>query len=142
MYAEEQDKAEYQDGHGRFPGRMDRARIVSKSPRSCAGASGKRARRESDALLGRWGCRILPVSFAAIGECRDGAWMTAVPADTRIRDMPGDATSRNIAVYLWLDGNAEEAANFHAGIFPDSHVDAVHRAPWTIRPAGRTMSSW
>lgn len=30
---------------------------------------------------------------------------------------------------LWFDGNAEEAANFYVSVFPDSHVDAVHRAP-------------
>ncbi len=30
---------------------------------------------------------------------------------------------------LWYDGNAEEAAELYASIFPDSSVDAVHRAP-------------
>jgi 2-polyprenyl-6-hydroxyphenyl methylase/3-demethylubiquinone-9 3-methyltransferase len=30
---------------------------------------------------------------------------------------------------LWFDKNAEEAARFYAATFPDSHVDAVHRAP-------------
>jgi 2-polyprenyl-6-hydroxyphenyl methylase/3-demethylubiquinone-9 3-methyltransferase len=30
---------------------------------------------------------------------------------------------------LWFDGNAEEAANLYASIFPDSSVDAVHRSP-------------
>jgi hypothetical protein len=30
---------------------------------------------------------------------------------------------------LWLDGTAEEAANFYASLLPDSHVEAVHRAP-------------
>src|SRR5689334_4175721 len=30
---------------------------------------------------------------------------------------------------LWFDGTAEEAANFYTSILPDSHVDAVHRAP-------------
>ncbi|MFL5774641.1 MAG: VOC family protein [Chloroflexota bacterium] len=29
---------------------------------------------------------------------------------------------------LWFNKNAEEAANFYASIFPDSHVDAVNRA--------------
>jgi predicted 3-demethylubiquinone-9 3-methyltransferase (glyoxalase superfamily) len=29
---------------------------------------------------------------------------------------------------LWFDGNAEDAATFWTGIFPDSHVDAVNRA--------------
>jgi predicted 3-demethylubiquinone-9 3-methyltransferase (glyoxalase superfamily) len=35
----------------------------------------------------------------------------------------------NITPCLWFDGNAEEAAAFYTSIFPDSHVDAVHRAP-------------
>ena len=38
---------------------------------------------------------------------------------------------------LWFDGNAEEAARFYASLFPDSHVDAVHRAPADY-PAGKT----
>lgn len=32
-------------------------------------------------------------------------------------------------VCIWYDGGAEEAANFYAKTFPDSTVDAVHRAP-------------
>lgn len=32
-------------------------------------------------------------------------------------------------ICLWYDGNAEEAARFYAATFPDSSVDAVHRAP-------------
>ena len=43
--------------------------------------------------------------------------------------MPSAHAKRNIAVCLWFDGQAEEAANFYARTFPDSHVDAVHRAP-------------
>jgi predicted 3-demethylubiquinone-9 3-methyltransferase (glyoxalase superfamily) len=38
---------------------------------------------------------------------------------------------------LWFDGNAEEAAKFYVSLFPDSHVDAVHRAPGDY-PAGKT----
>jgi predicted 3-demethylubiquinone-9 3-methyltransferase (glyoxalase superfamily) len=34
-----------------------------------------------------------------------------------------------IAPCLWFDGNAEEAAGFYARTFPDSRIDAVHRAP-------------
>ena len=30
---------------------------------------------------------------------------------------------------LWYDGTAEEAATFYAATFPDSSVNAVHRAP-------------
>jgi predicted 3-demethylubiquinone-9 3-methyltransferase (glyoxalase superfamily) len=38
---------------------------------------------------------------------------------------------------LWFDGKAEEAAEFYASVFPDSHVDAVHRAPGDY-PSGKT----
>jgi predicted 3-demethylubiquinone-9 3-methyltransferase (glyoxalase superfamily) len=34
-----------------------------------------------------------------------------------------------IGTCLWYDGTAEEAASFYAGLFPDSRVDQVHRAP-------------
>lgn len=34
-----------------------------------------------------------------------------------------------IAPCLWYNGTAEEAAAFYAATFPDSRVDAVHRAP-------------
>lgn len=37
---------------------------------------------------------------------------------------------------LWFDGMAEEAARFYAATFPDSRVEAVHRAPADY-PAGR-----
>src|ERR1700731_339648 len=37
---------------------------------------------------------------------------------------------------LWFDGKAEEAADFYASQFPDSHVDAVHRAP-SDYPSGK-----
>jgi len=38
-------------------------------------------------------------------------------------------------ICLWYNGDAEEAANFYAKTFPDSSVDAVHRAPGDY-PAG------
>lgn len=50
--------------------------------------------------------------------------------------MPNASAARNIAVCLWFDGDAEEAANFYADTFPDSHVDAVHRAPGDY-PSGK-----
>ena len=37
-------------------------------------------------------------------------------------------TPKNL-VCLWYDGTAEEAANFYAATFPDSHVTGVNRAP-------------
>jgi len=40
-----------------------------------------------------------------------------------------EAMSDKVAPCLWFDGRAEEAANFYASLLPDSHVDAVHRAP-------------
>lgn len=39
-------------------------------------------------------------------------------------------------VCLWYDGDAEAAARFYAETFPDSSVDAVHRAPGDY-PAGK-----
>ncbi|HZU50662.1 MAG TPA: VOC family protein [Sphingomicrobium sp.] len=41
-----------------------------------------------------------------------------------------------IAACLWFNGQAEEAANFYASVFPDSSVKAVHRAPGDY-PAGK-----
>ena len=37
--------------------------------------------------------------------------------------------TRKLTPCLWYDGGAEEAATFYAATFPDSRVDAVHRAP-------------
>jgi predicted 3-demethylubiquinone-9 3-methyltransferase (glyoxalase superfamily) len=39
-------------------------------------------------------------------------------------------------ICLWYDKDAEEAANFYAKTFPDSSVDAVHRAPGDY-PSGK-----
>jgi len=44
--------------------------------------------------------------------------------------------SPKIAPCLWYDGTAEEAATFYAATFPDSSVDAVHRAPGDY-PSGK-----
>jgi 2-polyprenyl-6-hydroxyphenyl methylase/3-demethylubiquinone-9 3-methyltransferase len=38
-------------------------------------------------------------------------------------------TQAKNTICLWYDGDAEEAAQFYAQIFPDSAVDAVHKAP-------------
>ena len=39
-------------------------------------------------------------------------------------------------ICLWYDGDAEDAARFYARTFPDSSVDAVHRAPGDF-PSGK-----
>lgn len=39
-------------------------------------------------------------------------------------------------ICLWYDGGAEEAARFYAETFPDSSVQAVHRAP-SDYPSGK-----
>ena len=39
-------------------------------------------------------------------------------------------------ICLWYSGDAEEAARFYAETFPDSFVDAVHRAPGDF-PSGK-----
>ena len=39
-------------------------------------------------------------------------------------------------ICLWYDGDAEEAARFYAQTFPDSSVDAVHKAPGDF-PSGK-----
>ena len=40
------------------------------------------------------------------------------------------------SICLWFDRDAEEAANFYAGVFPDSTVGAIHRAP-SDSPSGK-----
>ena len=45
----------------------------------------------------------------------------------------------DITPCLWFNGTAEEAANFYVSLFPDSRVDAVHRAP-SDNPSGRAGS--
>ena len=37
---------------------------------------------------------------------------------------------------LWFDKNAEDAARFYAATFPDTRIDAIHRAPGDY-PSGR-----
>ncbi len=36
---------------------------------------------------------------------------------------------KRIVPYLWFDGDAEEAAEFYVGLFPESRIDNVMRAP-------------
>lgn len=47
--------------------------------------------------------------------------------------MPNPAKN---TICLWYDGQAEQAARFYAGTFPDSAVKAVHRAPGDY-PSGK-----
>jgi predicted 3-demethylubiquinone-9 3-methyltransferase (glyoxalase superfamily) len=47
--------------------------------------------------------------------------------------------SEKIVPCLWFDGNAEEAANFYAGLLPDSRVVAVHRSA-ADTPSGKEGS--
>jgi 2-polyprenyl-6-hydroxyphenyl methylase/3-demethylubiquinone-9 3-methyltransferase len=44
-------------------------------------------------------------------------------------------TSKN-TICLWFDGKAAEAAEFYAKTFPESRVNAIHRAPGDY-PAGK-----
>jgi len=46
------------------------------------------------------------------------------------------ATIAKNTICIWYDGSAEEAARFYAATFPDSRVDAVHRAPGDY-PSGK-----
>lgn len=46
------------------------------------------------------------------------------------------ATPAKNTICLWYNGDAEEAARFYARTFPDSSVDAVHRAPGDY-PSGK-----
>ena len=44
-------------------------------------------------------------------------------------------TAKN-TICIWYDSEAEEAAHFYASVFPDSRVEAVHRAPGDF-PSGK-----
>ncbi len=46
------------------------------------------------------------------------------------------ATAAKNMICLWYDGDAEDAAGFYAATFPDSSLDAVHRAPGDF-PSGK-----
>jgi len=50
-------------------------------------------------------------------------------------------TSHNARICLWFDHDAEEAASFYVRTFPDSTLDAVHRAPGDF-PGGRKAIPW
>ncbi|GMM94130.1 VOC family protein [Qipengyuania sp. MTN3-11] len=41
-----------------------------------------------------------------------------------------------LTTVLWFDGDAEDAANFYASTFPDSHVGTIFRAPSDF-PSGK-----
>lgn len=46
-----------------------------------------------------------------------------------------------IATCLWFESEAEEAARFYCELFPDSHIDEVHKAPmdWPGGSKGDTL---
>src|SRR5580700_12191084 len=52
---------------------------------------------------------------------------------TRRNEMVKQAKNR---ICLWYNGGAEDAARFYAATFPDSSVDASHRAPGDF-PSGK-----
>ncbi|TYB86775.1 VOC family protein [Oceaniovalibus sp. ACAM 378] len=41
-----------------------------------------------------------------------------------------------ITTFLWFDGQAEAAAKFYTGLFPDSHIDTLTRTPMDY-PGGK-----
>ena len=47
--------------------------------------------------------------------------------------------SDKITPCLWFDGNAEEAAEFYAGLLPDSHIGRITRSP-ADNPSGKAGS--
>jgi predicted 3-demethylubiquinone-9 3-methyltransferase (glyoxalase superfamily) len=46
-----------------------------------------------------------------------------------LNNREGSLSMSKLTVCLWYDKDAEEAARFYAGIFPDSAVGVVHKAP-------------
>ena len=52
------------------------------------------------------------------------------------------AQKKRIAPCLWFDGQAEEAANFYADLFPDSSVDSINRTKhdWPGGQAGGVIT--
>jgi len=46
------------------------------------------------------------------------------------------STPAKNTICLWFDKDAEDAARFYSEVFPDTHVDAVHRAPSDF-PSGK-----
>jgi len=45
-----------------------------------------------------------------------------------------------ISMCIWYDHAAREAAEFYAGTFPDSRIDAVHLAPRDFRAAKKATN--
>src|SRR5581483_1819905 len=50
-------------------------------------------------------------------------------AGTRARESSRIIRIMRINTFLWFDGQAEEAARFYTGIFPNSRITAISRCP-------------
>ncbi len=74
------------------------------------------------------------VAVLVVNGDQDAHWMHAASGSSLRRgDMVKQAKN---TICLWYDSSAEEAARFYADTFPDSSVDAVHRAPGDF-PSGK-----
>src|SRR3954471_7702464 len=62
--------------------------------------------------------------------CRPGRSGVRIIRGAKMKDLAKNT------ICLWYDGGAEEAARFYAETFPDSSVDAVHKAPGDF-PSGK-----
>jgi hypothetical protein len=95
---------------------------LSARPRGGAGTSSRRAPHHA------------AEHFCAFSRLRGACRIRIGCDDIRMRAVSWSPEGREpmtekIAPCLWFDGRAEEAAHFYASHLPDSHVDAIHRAP-------------
>jgi predicted 3-demethylubiquinone-9 3-methyltransferase (glyoxalase superfamily) len=88
--------------------------------------------------LGRWNASSSPIAVTAwrLSHCLA---LSIYGSPTRRSGLSSSRIAQprgTITPCLWFDGNAEEAAKFYASLFPNSHVDAVNRAP-SDYPSGK-----
>lgn len=50
-----------------------------------------------------------------------------------------ESAVERIVPFIWFDDQAEEAASFYTGLFPDAHVDTVGRWPDGTPDAGKAL---